>query len=68
MTAKLKEEKLYLAKVGLIEMRGFRKFDGKLKTVSVSFEANQYHASLLFDDAKDFIKPKHNGKSIGIDG
>ena len=66
-TAKLKEEKLYLAKIGLIEMRGFRKFGGKLKTVSVSFEANQYHASLLFDDGKNFIKPKPNGKSIGID-
>jgi len=66
-TAQIKEEKLYLAKIGLIEMRGFRKFGGKLKTVSVSFEANQYHASLLFDDEKEFEKPKHNQKSIGID-
>jgi putative transposase len=40
-------------------MRGFRKFGGKLKTVSISFEANQYHASLLFDDGKEFKKPKH---------
>jgi len=66
-TANIKEKKLYLAKVGLIEMRGFREFSGKLKTVSVSFEANQYHASLLFDDGKEFKKPKHNQKSIGID-
>ena len=66
-TAKLKEDKLYLAKIGLIEMRGFRKFDGRLKTVTVSFEANQYHASLLFDDGKEFKKPKHNGKKVGID-
>jgi len=65
--AKLKEDKLYLAKIGLIEMRGFRKFGGKLKTVSISFEANQYHASLLFDDGKEFKKPKHNGKKVGID-
>jgi putative transposase len=66
-TAQIKNEKLYLAKVGLIQMRGFRKFSGKLKTVSISFEANQYHASLLFDDGKVFKKPKHNKKSIGID-
>jgi putative transposase len=65
--AKLKEDKLYLAKIGLIEMRGFRKFDGKLKTVTISKEANQYHASLLFDDGKEFKKPKHNGKKVGID-
>jgi putative transposase len=66
-TAKLKEDKLYLAKIGLIEMRGFRKFAGELKTVTISKEANQYHASLLFDDGKEFKKPKHNGKKVGID-
>ena len=66
-TAQIKNEKLYLAKVGLIEIRGFRKFGGKLKTVSISFEANQYHASLLFDDGKEFTKPSHNGKKVGID-
>jgi putative transposase len=65
--AKLKEDKLYLAKIGLIEMRGFRKFGGELKTVTISKEANQYHASLLFDDGKEFKKPKHNGKKVGID-
>ena len=36
--------------MGLIEIRGFREFDGELKTVTVSKEANQYHASLLFDE------------------
>jgi len=66
-TAQIKNEQLYLSKIGLIEMRGFREFGGKLKTVTVSFEANQYHASLLFDDGKEFVKPKHNKKSIGID-
>jgi putative transposase len=66
-TAKLKEDKLYLAKIGLIEMRGFRKFAGELKTVTISKEANQYHASLLFDDGKEFKKSKHNGKKVGID-
>jgi len=63
----LKEKKLFLAKIGLIEIRGFREFDGELKTVTVSKEANQYYASLLFDDGEEFKKPKHNGKKVGID-
>jgi len=66
-TAKIKDKKLFLAKIGLIEIRGFREFDGELKTVTVSKEANQYHASLLFDDGEEFKKPKHNGKKVGID-
>ena len=66
-TAQIKNEKLYLSKLGLIEMRGFREFDGKLKTVTVSLEANQYHASLLFDDGKEFTKPSNNGKKVGLD-
>jgi putative transposase len=66
-TAQMKDKKLFLAKIGLIEIRGFREFDGELKTVTVSKEAKQYHASLLFDDEKEFKKPKHNGKKVGID-
>ena len=66
-TAQIKNEQLYLSKIGQIEMRGFREFDGKLKTVTVSFEANQYHAFLLFDDGKEFTKPSHNDKKVGID-
>jgi len=66
-TAKLKEDGLYLSKVGIVEMRGFREFEGCLKTVTVSLEAEQYHASLLFDDGEEFVKPKHNGKRVGID-
>ena len=66
-TAQIRNEQFYLSKIGLIEMRGFREFDGKLKTVTVSCEANQYHASLLFDDGRAFVKPSHNGKKVGID-
>jgi len=47
-TAKIKEKKLFLAKIGLIEIRGFREFDGELKTVTVSKEANQYHEKRFF--------------------
>ena len=56
-----------LPKLGNVEIRGWREFEGKLKTVTVSFYAGQYHASLIFDDGKDFIAPKHNGKEIGLD-
>jgi hypothetical protein len=34
ITAKMKEKKLFLAEIGLIEIRGFREFDGELKTVT----------------------------------
>ena len=37
--------KIYLPKVGWVKCKGFRKsFAGQIKTVTVSFEANQYHA------------------------
>ena len=67
LNAKIKDKRLYLPKIGLLKMKGFREFEGKLKSASVSFEAGQYHASLLFDDGVDFVKPKHNGKAVGID-
>jgi len=66
-TSKIKENRLYLPKVGLIKMRGFRKFDGKIISCVVSFEADQYHASLTFDDKVEYQKPRHNNKSVGID-
>ena len=66
-TPKIKDSRLYLSKVGLLKMKGFREFEGKLISASVSFEANQYHASLLFNDKIDHPVPKHNGKSIGVD-
>jgi len=66
-TARLLGDKLYLPKVKLVKMRGMRDFEGKLKTVTVSFEAGQYHASLLFDDGKEFVEPQHNGEVVGLD-
>ena len=66
-TPKIKDNRLYLPKVGLLKMKGFREFEGKLISASISFEANQYHASLTFDDKIDHPTPKHNNKTIGID-
>jgi putative transposase len=66
-TSKIKEDRLYLPKVGLVKMKGFRKFNGKIISCTVSFEAGQYHASLTFDDKIELSKPSHNNKSIGID-
>ena len=66
-TPKIKDNRLYLSKIGLLKMKGFREFEGKLISAVVTFEAGQYHASLTFDDKLDFCKPKHNKKTIGID-
>ena len=50
-------------------MRGWRKeFEGKIKTVTVSYEAYQYHASVLIDIEEHKKEPcKNINKTIGID-
>ena len=50
-------------------MKGWREeFQGKIKTVTVSYEAYQYHASILVDIENNALKPCNNaGKSIGLD-
>jgi transposase len=51
-----------------VKCKGFRKnFTGKVKTVTVSFVANQYHASVLIDDFQEQILGNNNGKALGID-
>ncbi len=63
-----KKNKVYLPKVGWVKCKGFRKeFAGKIKTVTVSLEAYQYHASLLTDDGIETISINHNNQSIGLD-
>ena len=65
---KLDKNKIYLPKVGWIKCKGFRKdFIGKIKTVTVSVEAYQYHASILIDDGIEDVKISHNNQSIGLD-
>jgi len=65
-----KKNKIFLLKVGWVKMKGWRKeFDGKIKTVTVSYENYQYHASILIDIEEDkVLKPCNNiNKAIGLD-
>ncbi len=63
---KIENKKVYLPKIGWVKCKGLRAdIQGKIKTVTVSFEAYQYHASILFD-TKEEILP-NNSKSVGID-
>ena len=65
---KIEGNKVFLPKVGWVKCKGLRKeFVGKIKTVTVSYEAYQYHASILIDIAEQEVTNNHNSKSIGID-
>jgi len=67
-TASIKENKLYLPKIGEVKARFHHgKITGKIKTVTVSYEAGQYHASINYEDGSEQIYGTNNGKSIGID-
>ncbi len=66
---KIEGNKVFLPKVGWVKCKGLRKeFVGKIKTVTVSYEAYQYHASILIDVENNAIKPCSNpSKAIGLD-
>jgi len=65
---KIEGNKVFLPKVGWVKCKGLRKeFVGKIKTVTVSYEAYQYHASILIDIEEQEVTNNHNSKSIGID-
>ena len=65
---KIEGNKVFLPKVGWVKCKGLRKeFVGKIKTVTVSHEAYQYHASILVDIEEKEIEISHNCKSVGID-
>jgi len=65
---KIENNKVYLPKVGWVKCKGLRTdIRGKIKTVTVSFKAYQYHASILFDSGVKTIEPNLNGKFVGID-
>ena len=66
-TATIKDSKLYLPKIGLIKTKFHRAVTGIVKTVTVSLEANQYFASINYDDGSQQSNGTNNGKSIGID-
>jgi putative transposase len=55
-------------KVGLIYCKQDRKFDGKIKTVTVSLNPDgKYYASVLVDDGRELAQISTEGKAIGID-
>ncbi|MEA2047558.1 MAG: transposase [Campylobacterota bacterium] len=65
---KIEGNKVFLPKVGWVKCKGLRKeFVGKIKTVTVSHEAYQYHASILIEFEDTDILPSHNSQSIGLD-
>ncbi len=67
-TATIKDGKLYLPKIGLVKAKFHRgAIVGKVKTVTVSCEANQYFASINYEDSLESCYGTNNGKSIGID-
>jgi len=66
-TAKIKDGKLYLPKIGLIKTKFHREVKGVIKTVTLSFEANQYFASINYENGLEQVYGTNNGKSIGID-
>jgi len=65
---KIDGNKVFLPKVGWVKCKGLRKeFVGKIKTVTVSYEAYQYHASILIE-MENTLKPCNNpSKAIGVD-
>lgn len=65
---KIENNKVYLPKVGWVKCKGLRDdITGKIKTVTVSYEAYQYHASILFDTGDTEPKINTNNRVIGID-
>jgi putative transposase len=67
-TTKIRNDRLFLPKIGEIKTKFHRgEIKGKIKTVTVSFEANQYHASINYEDGEAEIYGTNNGKTIAID-
>ncbi len=67
-TATIKNNRLKLPKIGEIKTKFHRgTVNGKIKTVTVSCEANQYFASINYEDGLEEEIGFNNGKSIGID-
>ena len=62
-----KHQNLYLPKVGIVKTKFHRKVTGIIKTVTISLEANQYFASINYQDGIKQHYGTNNGKAIGID-
>jgi putative transposase len=68
-SVKLEADYLKLpGKIGKIYCSQDRKFDGQIKTVTVSLNPDgKYFASILVDDKKELPQSSTKGKAIGID-
>ena len=66
-TAFIKDNKLYLPKIGFVKAIFHRDivFD-KISTVTISFESNQFFASINYESSIEPLKI-NSGKTIGID-
>ena len=62
-----KENKLYLPKIGLVKAKLHRDITGKIKTATVSMEAEQFFVSMNIEDGSNEVLGSNNGRKIGID-
>jgi putative transposase len=64
---KLSDGKIRLPKIGEVEAKIHRSFEGELKTVTISMsKTGKYYASLLFDDGRPDLIPTSDGKAVGV--
>lgn len=65
---KLSDGTIKLPKIGAIQAKIHRSFEGELKTVTISMSrTGKYYASLLFDDGAPDLMPSADGKAVGVD-
>lgn len=64
--AKIKEDGLYLPKIGTIKTKFHREITGEVKTTTISREGKKYYASINLNSNKENIV-KNNGNIIGLD-
>lgn len=65
---KIFDSKIQFPKLGLLKIKGLRKFKGKIKTATLSKNrANQYFISFCIDDVVKKEKTKKIKSAIGID-
>jgi putative transposase len=62
------DDVLKIPKIGEVKAKLHRRFEGKLKTVTISTgKTGKYYASLLFDDGLPELEISSEGKAVGIE-
>ena len=65
---KLGKDKIYFPKLDWIEAVIHRPIEGSIRTVTITKNcAEQYYASVMFEDGKEKLSPSTEGKAIGLD-